>query len=303
MRKFSIYTSKYIIDRSITRKLDIWFYYYFHVLLTLFFSLVTFTLRGNANGQPCVFPFKYEDKQYNECTDAGRSDGLLWCATTADFDADKVYGFCPLISKSCILLINLSGNVVKQTISWAARLFMSYQLHTCLTDPVRAPKWKSPDWRLVPMAKSSLWWMQRKRCHQRVVQPRKLLTQMLEVIVSLCEPEEWRVSFMGHNAWHEQHEFRDQSYYLDIHLHLKKLLFLLIPQAFPIGQFSLKVLFSSFFPFNFLLCSIILLPPYTKILLWGLSSSPDFVLSSALNICLDPSSLTHKHWSHQWPSQ
>ncbi|EMP36986.1 Macrophage mannose receptor 1, partial [Chelonia mydas] len=55
-----------------------------------------FTLLGNANGAPCVFPFKFDRKWYAECTDAGRSDGWLWCGTTDNFDADKKYGFCPL---------------------------------------------------------------------------------------------------------------------------------------------------------------------------------------------------------------
>ncbi|XP_044863743.1 macrophage mannose receptor 1-like isoform X1 [Mauremys mutica] len=55
-----------------------------------------FTLLGNANGAPCVFPFKLSGKWYAECTDAARSDGLLWCGTTADFDTDQLYGFCPL---------------------------------------------------------------------------------------------------------------------------------------------------------------------------------------------------------------
>nr|XP_006119616.1 macrophage mannose receptor 1 [Pelodiscus sinensis] len=57
-----------------------------------------FTLLGNANGAPCVFPFKLSGKWYAECTDAARSDGWLWCATTADFDTDQLYGFCPLKS-------------------------------------------------------------------------------------------------------------------------------------------------------------------------------------------------------------
>uniref|UniRef100_A0A452GX74 Macrophage mannose receptor 1 n=1 Tax=Gopherus agassizii TaxID=38772 RepID=A0A452GX74_9SAUR len=58
-----------------------------------------FTLLGNANGAPCVFPFKLSGKWYAECTDAARSDDLLWCGTTADFDTDELYGFCPLKSK------------------------------------------------------------------------------------------------------------------------------------------------------------------------------------------------------------
>ncbi|NXE75187.1 MRC1 protein, partial [Cochlearius cochlearius] len=54
-----------------------------------------FTLLGNANGAPCVFPFQLSGRWHAGCTAAGRSDGLLWCATTPDFDADHLYGFCP----------------------------------------------------------------------------------------------------------------------------------------------------------------------------------------------------------------
>uniref|UniRef100_A0A8C4UHR9 Macrophage mannose receptor 1 n=1 Tax=Falco tinnunculus TaxID=100819 RepID=A0A8C4UHR9_FALTI len=54
-----------------------------------------FTLLGNANGAPCAFPFQLSGKWYTGCTAAGRSDGLLWCATTPDFDTDHLYGFCP----------------------------------------------------------------------------------------------------------------------------------------------------------------------------------------------------------------
>ncbi|XP_061441866.1 LOW QUALITY PROTEIN: macrophage mannose receptor 1-like [Rhineura floridana] len=56
----------------------------------------TFTLKGNDNGAPCVFPFQFDGNWYAECTDVGRSDGWLWCSTTRNFDTDKKYGFCPL---------------------------------------------------------------------------------------------------------------------------------------------------------------------------------------------------------------
>ncbi|KFW07195.1 Macrophage mannose receptor 1, partial [Eurypyga helias] len=54
-----------------------------------------FTLLGNANGAPCAFPFQLSGTWYARCTAAGRSDGLLWCAATPDFDVEHLYGFCP----------------------------------------------------------------------------------------------------------------------------------------------------------------------------------------------------------------
>ncbi|XP_021096156.1 macrophage mannose receptor 1 isoform X3 [Heterocephalus glaber] len=58
-----------------------------------------YTLLGNANGAPCAFPFKFENKWYADCTNAGRSDGWLWCGTTTDYDSNKLFGFCPTKSE------------------------------------------------------------------------------------------------------------------------------------------------------------------------------------------------------------
>lgn len=56
---------------------------------------VLYTNGGNSDGSPCVFPFIFDGTSYNTCTTDGRSDGYRWCATTANFDQDKKYGFCP----------------------------------------------------------------------------------------------------------------------------------------------------------------------------------------------------------------
>ncbi|KAJ8419188.1 hypothetical protein AAFF_G00006870 [Aldrovandia affinis] len=59
-----------------------------------------FTIGGNGMGTPCMFPFKFKEKWYAECTIDGRSDGLLWCAIETDYDKDKKWGFCPTKSNT-----------------------------------------------------------------------------------------------------------------------------------------------------------------------------------------------------------
>ncbi|KAF5917467.1 matrix metalloproteinase-9 [Diceros bicornis minor] len=70
-----------------------------------------YTQDGNADGKPCVFPFTFEGRSYSTCTTAGRSDGYRWCATTANYDQDKLYGFCPTRVDSTVSGGNSAGEM------------------------------------------------------------------------------------------------------------------------------------------------------------------------------------------------
>ncbi|XP_073927030.1 secretory phospholipase A2 receptor isoform X2 [Castor canadensis] len=54
-----------------------------------------YTIKGNAHGTPCMFPFQYKHQWHHECTREGREDDLLWCATTSRYERDEKWGFCP----------------------------------------------------------------------------------------------------------------------------------------------------------------------------------------------------------------
>ncbi|TWW70258.1 C-type mannose receptor 2 [Takifugu flavidus] len=60
-----------------------------------------YTIQGNSHGHPCYFPFLYDGQWFHNCTDIGREDGHLWCATTSDYGKDEQWGFCPVKSNTC----------------------------------------------------------------------------------------------------------------------------------------------------------------------------------------------------------
>ncbi|KAM5304525.1 matrix metalloproteinase-9 [Glossophaga mutica] len=70
-----------------------------------------YTEHGNSDGKPCVFPFTFEGRSYSACTTDGRSDGYRWCATTANYDQDKLYGFCPTRVDSTVTGGNSAGEL------------------------------------------------------------------------------------------------------------------------------------------------------------------------------------------------
>ncbi|CAH6776785.1 matrix metalloproteinase-9 isoform X1 [Phodopus roborovskii] len=70
-----------------------------------------YTEHGNGDGKPCVFPFIFEGRSYSACTTEGRSDGYRWCATTANYDQDKLYGFCPTRADATVVGGNSAGEL------------------------------------------------------------------------------------------------------------------------------------------------------------------------------------------------
>jgi len=51
------------------------------------------TYGGNTCGKNCVFPFTYRHKKYESCITLNNK-GVPWCATTANYDADRQFGNC-----------------------------------------------------------------------------------------------------------------------------------------------------------------------------------------------------------------
>lgn len=69
--------------------------------LCILFIPEIYTLQGNSYGFPCVFPFKYNNKWYYECTRDGKE--FDWCATTTHYEQDEKWGFCPNTGKKLLV--------------------------------------------------------------------------------------------------------------------------------------------------------------------------------------------------------
>ncbi|XP_054848607.1 fibronectin-like [Eublepharis macularius] len=49
---------------------------------------------GNTNGCACAFPFIYKNQTFYTCTNEDDKQGRFWCATTENYDKDKLWNYC-----------------------------------------------------------------------------------------------------------------------------------------------------------------------------------------------------------------
>ena len=92
-------TSKFCLDKSIP-------------------TVVTSTDNSTRVCQKCIFPFKFDNETFYNCTDYGFTN--IWCSVKVDKEAVQQEGFwqdCSICDCSCIQVPTSSGNQTFMTTS------------------------------------------------------------------------------------------------------------------------------------------------------------------------------------------
>uniref|UniRef100_A0A8B9R802 Mannose receptor, C type 1b n=1 Tax=Astyanax mexicanus TaxID=7994 RepID=A0A8B9R802_ASTMX len=56
-----------------------------------------YTIKGNALGRPCQFPFRYKNNWYADCTKEDSAKKRLWCAIESVYEVNELWGYCPTL--------------------------------------------------------------------------------------------------------------------------------------------------------------------------------------------------------------
>uniref|UniRef100_A0A8C9THU7 Fibronectin type-II domain-containing protein n=1 Tax=Scleropages formosus TaxID=113540 RepID=A0A8C9THU7_SCLFO len=64
----------------------------------------------------CVFPFTVGGKTYNRCTTDYWFPGISWCSTTANYDQDKKWVYCPSSGIVLKVLLGIKKCIIKKIV-------------------------------------------------------------------------------------------------------------------------------------------------------------------------------------------